>query len=103
MIHACLAWKFGAETHLLKLQRMQNWLLRSIGNFSRRTPVRDLHVAFQIPYEYDYITKLSKQQTEAIENNYNENIYKIGQGEARHRKYTRLKPGGGYVYNRINI
>jgi hypothetical protein len=45
------------ETHLLKLQRLQNTVLRTIGNFPRRTSVRDIHVAFQIPYVYDYIIK----------------------------------------------
>jgi hypothetical protein len=53
MTYACPAWEFAAESHLLKLQRLQNRVLRTIGNFPRRTTVRDLHVAFQIPYVYD--------------------------------------------------
>jgi hypothetical protein len=57
MTYACPAWEFATETHLLKLQRLQNKVLRTIGSFSRRTSVRDMHVAFQIPYIYDYITK----------------------------------------------
>jgi hypothetical protein len=32
----------------------------------RRTLVRELHKAFSIPYIYDYITKLSRQQAEGI-------------------------------------
>jgi hypothetical protein len=56
MTYACPAWEFAAESHLLKLQRLQKKVLRTIGNFPRRTPVRDMHVAFQIPYVYDYIT-----------------------------------------------
>jgi hypothetical protein len=31
-------------------------VLRTIGNFPRSTSVRDMHVAFQIPYVYDYVT-----------------------------------------------
>jgi hypothetical protein len=92
--------KFAADTHLIKLQRLQNRVLRTIGNFSRRTPVRDLHVAFKIPHVYDYITKLCRQQTEVIQNHDNENVRNIGQGEARHRKYKRLKLGGGHAYDR---
>jgi hypothetical protein len=60
-----------------------------------------MHVAFQIPYVYDYITKSCRQQAEVIQNheNENENVRNIGQGEATHRKYKRLKLGGGHVYD----
>jgi hypothetical protein len=51
---------------LLKSQRLQNKVLRTIGNFPRRTPVRELHVAFNILYVYDCITKLCRQQAEVI-------------------------------------
>ncbi|PNF41415.1 hypothetical protein B7P43_G14387 [Cryptotermes secundus] len=100
MTYASPAWEFAADTHLLKLQRLQNKVLRTIGNFPRRTPVRDLHMAFKIPYVYDYITKLCRQQAEVIQNHDNENVRNIGQGEARHRKYKRLKLGGGQAYDR---
>jgi hypothetical protein len=33
------------DSVLLKLQRLQNKVLRTIGNFPQRTPVRDLHTA----------------------------------------------------------
>jgi hypothetical protein len=58
-------------------------------------------MAFQIPYVYDYITKSCRQQAEVIQNheNENENVRNIGQGEAPHRKYKRLKLGGGHVYD----
>jgi hypothetical protein len=56
-------------------------------------------MAFQIPYVYDFITKLCRQQAEVIQNHENENVRYIGQGEARHRKYKRLKLGGGHVYD----
>jgi hypothetical protein len=49
MTYASPAWEFAANTHLLKLQRLQNKVLRTIGNFARRTPVRELHKAFNIP------------------------------------------------------
>jgi hypothetical protein len=41
-----------------------------------------MHVAFQIPYIYDYITKSCRQQAEVIQNHENENVRYIGQGEA---------------------
>jgi hypothetical protein len=83
--YASPAWEFAADSHLVKLQRLQNKVLRTIGNFSRRTAVRDLHMAFKIPYVYDYITKLCRQQAEVIQNHDNENVRNIGQGEARQR------------------
>jgi hypothetical protein len=47
-----------------------------------------------------YKTKLCRQQTEVILNHHNENVRYIGQGEARHRKYKRLKLGGDQAYDR---
>jgi hypothetical protein len=87
----------------LKLQRLQNRVLRTIGNLPRRTSVRELHVAFKIPYIYDYIMKLCRQQAEVVQNRDNENVRNIGQGKARHRKYKRLKLGGGHVYDRSGV
>jgi hypothetical protein len=40
MTYASPAWEFAADTHLIKLQCLQNKVLRTIGNFPRRTPVR---------------------------------------------------------------
>jgi hypothetical protein len=100
LTYACPAWDFAADSHLLKLKRLQNRVLRSMGNFPRRTPVRELHKAFSIPYVYDYMTKLSRQQAGVIQNHENENVRNIGQGEARHKKYKRLKLGGGQAYDR---
>jgi hypothetical protein len=84
----------------MKLQRLQNKVLRTIRNYRRRTRVRNLHLAFQIPFVYDYISKLCRQQTEVIQNHDNENVCTMGQGEARRRKYRRLKLGGGQAYDR---
>jgi hypothetical protein len=58
-----------------------------------------MHVAFQIPYVHDYITQSCGQQAEVIQNHENENVRYIGQGKARHRKYKRIKLGGGHVYD----
>jgi hypothetical protein len=68
-----------------------------------RSSVRDIHVAFYIPYVYDYITKSCRQQTEAIQNHESENIHSIEQGETSHRKYEMLKLGGGHLYNVSNV
>jgi hypothetical protein len=46
------------------------------------------------------MTKLCSQQAEVILNHDNENVRYIGQGEARHRKYKRLKLGGDQAYDR---
>jgi hypothetical protein len=98
LTYACPAWDFAADSHLLKLQRLQNRVLRTTGNFPRHTLVRELHKAFSIPYVYDYMTKLSRQQVEVILNHENANVRNIGQGETRHRKYKRLKLAGGQAY-----
>jgi hypothetical protein len=55
MTYACPTWEYEADAHLLKLQRLQNRVLRVTGNLDRCTPVRELHKAFQIPYVYDYV------------------------------------------------
>jgi hypothetical protein len=57
-------------------------------------------MAFHLPYVYDYMTKLCRQQAAVILNHGNENVRYIGQGEARHRKYKRLELGGGQAYDR---
>jgi hypothetical protein len=100
MTYACPAWEYVADAHLLKLQRLQNRVLRTIGNLDRRTPVRELHVAFKIPYVYDYVTKLCSTWADVILNHVNPNVRGIEHGKARHRKCRRLKLGGGRAYDR---
>jgi hypothetical protein len=100
MTYACPAWESAADISLLKLQRQQNKVLGTAGNFPRCTPVLELDTAFNLPYVYDYITKLRRRQAEVIQNHENEHVRSIGQGETRHRKYNRLKLGGGQAYNR---
>jgi hypothetical protein len=100
MTYACSAWELMADTHPLKLERLKNKVLRSIGNFPWCTLVHDLHTAFNLPCVYDYITKLCRQQAEVRQNHENEHVRGIGQGEARQRKCKRLKLGGGQAYDR---
>jgi hypothetical protein len=59
MTYAFPAWEFVAATQPSQLQRLHK-VLRTIGKFSRCTQVRQLHMAFQAPYIYDYITKLCR-------------------------------------------
>jgi hypothetical protein len=79
-----------------------NKVLRIIGKFSSHTLVRDLHMIFRLPYVYDYVTKLYRQQAEVIHNHDTANVRNFGQGEARRRKhiYRRLKLGDGQAYDR---
>jgi hypothetical protein len=58
MIYACPVWECAADCHLLKLECLQNRVLCDTENLDGCTPVCKLHVAFKIPYVYDYITKL---------------------------------------------
>jgi hypothetical protein len=81
------AWEYAVDTHLLKLQCLQNKVLYTIGNLDRCMPVCELLVAFKIPYVFDCITKLCRTQAEVILTHVNPNVRGIRQGEARHRKY----------------
>jgi hypothetical protein len=49
-----------------------------------------------------YITKFCSQQAAVIQNYENEHVHGIGQSEERHRKYKRIKLGGGKNYNHSN-
>jgi hypothetical protein len=80
-------------------QRLQN--SNTLANFPMFTPVRDLHMVFNPPYVYDYIIKLCKQQAKAVPRHETDHIRSIGQGEARHRKYKRLKLSGGQVIKQV--
>jgi hypothetical protein len=79
------------------LQRLQNKVMRTIGNFPRRTSVRDMHVASHGPY----VTKLCRRQAESILNH--ENVRSFGKDETPHRKYKRLKLGGGHLYDHSSV
>jgi hypothetical protein len=58
-----------------------------------------LHVAFKIPYVYDFITKLCGQEAEVIQNHENATACNTGQGGGIQRKCRRFKLGGGQAYN----
>jgi hypothetical protein len=90
MTYACSAWESATDAHRLNRQRLQYKVLRIIGKFPRRILVRELHMSFQVPYIYDYITKFSGKQTEVIQNHENAIVGDIGTGETRHRKYKWL-------------
>jgi hypothetical protein len=85
--YTCPTCELAADTYLLKLQCLQNKVLHTTGNFPRCMSVCDLHTTFNLPYVYNYITKLCRKQTEVIRNHENEHVRGTGQGEARHRKY----------------
>jgi hypothetical protein len=90
MICVCPDWELAADTNLLKLQRIQNKILRTIGNFAQCTPVHHLHKASSLPYVYEYITKLCRQQVEVIQNHENEHVRNVGEGKARHLAVAKL-------------
>jgi hypothetical protein len=69
------------------------------GNFPRRITVRDLHVAFNIPYFYGFMTKLYRQQTKIMQSHYNKKFRNLGHGKAQHTKYKRLKLGDGQAFD----
>jgi hypothetical protein len=98
MAYACPTWECMADTHLLKLQHMQNRVLRATENLDRCTSVSELLAAFKIPYMYDYITKLCRTQAEVILNHAYPNVRGIRQ-EDRQRKYKRLKHGESQTYD----
>jgi hypothetical protein len=77
MTYASPAWEFAAETHLMKLESLQNKVLCTTGNFPRRTSVRYLHTAYKRPYAYNYATKLCSQKAEVIKNHKNANVRNI--------------------------
>jgi hypothetical protein len=99
MTYACPAWEFVADSHPLKLQCLQNIVLRITGNLPRRTQTRALLRAFQILYVYDYITEICRKQAELIQNHDNVNVRYRGKNEAQHRKRKRLEFGGGQAYD----
>jgi hypothetical protein len=78
-------------------------VLRSTGNFSRRTPTRELHVVFKMPCVYDFTAQLVRQQARVVQNHETANFGNIGQDETMHRKYRRLTLGGSQAYDRSHV
>jgi hypothetical protein len=79
------------------------WTLLSRKHLDNSLP-RNGHLSMQwshlSQYVYDFITKLCRQQAERVQNHENEHVRNTGQGETIHRKYKRLKLGGGQAYDR---
>jgi hypothetical protein len=98
LTYACPTWEFVADTHLWKLQRLQNRVLRAIGDLDRRTLVRDLHVAFKIPYVYDYITKLCGWQQKPSKITKTQMYVQLDR-EKPYTENTWVKLGGGQAYH----
>jgi hypothetical protein len=78
MTQACSVWEFVADTHLIKLQRLESKVHRSTGNFPRRTPVCEMQMGSYFPYVHYYMTNLCRQEAEVILNHDNENVRYIG-------------------------
>jgi hypothetical protein len=72
--------------------------IENINNFNRCTPVRGFASDLNIPYIYDYKTKLRRKEAEVIQNHLNPNVLATGQEEAMSRKYKSLKLDGGQAY-----
>jgi hypothetical protein len=98
MIYACSSWELALGTCFLKVQRLKNKVLQTIRNVSRCTSVRHLHTAFNLPYSHHYITKLCRQQADAVQYHDNGYIRNIGQGEARQRKCKKA-----YTYTTVQV
>jgi hypothetical protein len=64
MTYDCSTWQYAMDAHLLKLQRLRNRVLRATGNLDKCTSVRELRVAFKIPYVCNYITNYSRHRQE---------------------------------------
>jgi hypothetical protein len=94
-IPAC---EFSTDPYVLKLRPLRNKVLATVVT-SKRTLIRELHVAFKIPYVYNFITKLFRQQTYVIQNHQSANIRNLRQGEPMH-KSMRLKLVSVQAYNR---
>jgi hypothetical protein len=58
MTYTCPIWEYEADPNLLKLQHLQNRILRAIDKLNMRKLVRELHTVFNIPYVNYYINKL---------------------------------------------
>jgi hypothetical protein len=48
-----------------------------VSNLDRRTLVRELHMAFKIPYVYDYITKYAENSQKSSKSHLNPNVRAI--------------------------
>jgi hypothetical protein len=96
LTYACPIWEHVADAHLFKLQKLQNRVLRSIGNLDKGTQSKQGMWISKSIYVYGHITRLCRTQAEVIL----PNIHSIGQGESMQRKSKRSKLGGAQTYGR---
>jgi hypothetical protein len=73
MVYVCPIWEYAADCRHLNVQRLQNRVLRAIGNLEGCILVSEMHLALKIPYVYDYKTKLCRTEAEVILNHVNPN------------------------------
>jgi methionine aminopeptidase len=97
MTYGCPAWEFVTDTHLMKLQLLQNNALYATGKSKENSLIQDMHMTFQIPYVYNYITKLCGHQVQVIQIHETANVCSIGQGRTQYRKYKRLNVSRGHI------
>jgi hypothetical protein len=86
-----------AETHLVKLQCLQNKVLSTTGKFPSSTSVRDIHIDFQIPYVYDFTQNYAGNKQKSFKM-VKMKIFAI-LDKKPHTDNIKLKLGGGHVYN----
>jgi hypothetical protein len=58
--------QFAADTYVLKVQRLERKVIRTTDKFPKRTPIREMHVAFKIPHVYESIEILCRHQAEVL-------------------------------------
>jgi hypothetical protein len=56
-------------------------------------------MTFNLPYIYDYVIKLCRQQAEVVRNHENEHVCSIGKPKPDTKKYNRLKLGNVEAYD----
>jgi hypothetical protein len=66
MNYACPTWEAAADNQIMNLQHLQNKVLLLLGGLSRRKSNHYMHVALQIPYINDVVTKICRKQAEVI-------------------------------------
>ena len=59
------AWESAADTHHLKLQRLQNKILRTIGNFPRRKPTFGFQNCVRVWFYYKIMQAASRSHTKS--------------------------------------
>jgi hypothetical protein len=80
MTQACPTWDYAADNQFLKLQLLENRILRAVRNLYRCTPVRKMYVTLKIHYVCGYITKLCMTQKNVVLKHDHPNVRDTGQG-----------------------